>query len=568
MPRPKFRDPRLFGFDKQLSRNPTDLNNFTEHSLKQHVGVIPPPHERYLVLLLHNGKVELYHSARDAQMVISKLADMQAKSGIYYGWKIFLDLAEAEEFFAKLSSVRDLASHIPRDFESSQQRGRNALSQLIHEKGFLNDFMSGAFELATSNDKKQTKWSHLVVMGMDYTATTLQASDSDVVSRVMHIVQNPSKYFGWKCFTCVGDAEDLETELKMVDKLSPLPTSLAATDPTSPVYPSAAFTTPTKRPADIAFDGTSSRTRTASGSAQISAGNPSDMSSFSGPHNPYKPSGKPGMYSFNAKSPIILANGGNKAFDMSAAGLNFDKKGREKGLGAQFFVSREIPNKDNTVLYAFVYMMVPSSLYYTQGEFFKMLLENFIDCEMKPRGEAPPMWMTTIDDIPRCLYSNPSEYLRSKSGYVRTTIGWILEMPRGLSNLDSFAVNSINSLASIFKAGSGIGSHFVDWMRTAKGSVYDFETGVNGKKKKIKHEEFVKLVENRLVKMFENKNIEYNTPLDKFMTHGHIKEFLINHCGYNDWSELDRDLKSAILPKWHNSYPDWESTEVKPYRDD
>ena len=54
-------------------------------------------------------------------------------------------------------------------------------------------------------------------------------------------------------------------------------------------------------------------------------------------------------------------------------------------------------------------------------------------------------------------------------------------------------------------------------------------------------------------------------PLDKVMTYGHIKEWLIQTSGYNHWQELPQDLKPYILLSRNASYPDWYETEVKPF---
>ncbi len=67
-----------------------------------------------------------------------------------------------------------------------------------------------------------------------------------------------------------------------------------------------------------------------------------------------------------------------------------------------------------------------------------------------------------------------------------------------------------------------------------------------------------------IVKAFSTKSFEYNVQLDSIMTYGHIKEWLID-IGNNHWSKLPCEYKALIL-HCNMSFPDWDETEVKPYR--
>ena len=143
-----------------------------------------------------------------------------------------------------------------------------------------------------------------------------------------------------------------------------------------------------------------------------------------------------------------------------------------------------------------------------------------------------------------------------------------IKMPKKLCQLDDFVHEAINTLASNFKEGSDIGNHFVQWTKVNKLGVYNLETGVTGKRTKIEHGEFVETVQNRLVTMFANKNIEYGVPLDRYLTYGHIKQFFVEHCGYNHWSEIPLTDKKGILTNFNANYPDWEATQAKQLYED
>ena len=69
--------------------------------------------------------------------------------------------------------------------------------------------------------------------------------------------------------------------------------------------------------------------------------------------------------------------------------------------------------------------------------------------------------------------------------------------------------------------------------------------------------------------MFTKKIVEYQVTLDRVITYGHIKEFLVNYCEYDSWEELHMDMKPAIMEKWQDDpYPDWNKTEVMPFVED
>ena len=75
--------------------------------------------------------------------------------------------------------------------------------------------------------------------------------------------------------------------------------------------------------------------------------------------------------------------------------------------------------------------------------------------------------------------------------------------------------------------------------------MYGLETGQSGRKHQISHKQFANSMERQLVEGFSFKSVEYNVPLDKFMTYGHIKQFFSDTCNYNGWHDVPDGLKRA-----------------------
>ena len=77
-------------------------------------------------------------------------------------------------------------------------------------------------------------------------------------------------------------------------------------------------------------------------------------------------------------------------------------------------------------------------------------------------------------------------------------------------------------------------------------------------------------MERQLVEGFASKTVDYNTPLDKMMTYGHIKQFLMDTCGYDGWHDVPTNLKGGVLTLTArgNDYPDWEETRIRNYDSD
>jgi hypothetical protein len=507
-------------------------------------------------------KIEVLYSADRETML--QMVDLDAKNIPYCSWARFKLESEASEFAKKLRKCN--LSHTAPDLEK-QKRRDELFVQLSDEQGLISDF--GSVIMNNKFKGNATAVKHIVILSKDHTVFLFSSNETDVLSTYLKATSNISQLRGWKVFSDIDSATKFFEGLESIEKKgsSPSPSLIGsrskakvteAIDGNTAIQ-SPSFSTPPKL---NLFDGYTTMSPPAFNSTKSSVG-------VSGSEIGSGVSGSSlGMSTppANVFSGCVKLDGG--AYDMSGMKLNFDNGGNERSMGAKIYVSHPIPHKHGAVYYLNVVINVPPSLYFLDARFPKMYIDHLVENHLKRNGHEVPLWMTSLRDLPLCQPGNASEYKRNQKGYVRTTIAFDLEIPKGLGSPDLHVNSAVTTLGSSFKRESECGAQLVSWVKQNKERVYQTETGETGGKKKITHDAFVKTVHNRLVKMFENKTVEYLSPLDKHMTHGHIKDFLVKYCGYEHWNELDRDLKKALFTRWQNHYPDWESTEIKSYRDD
>ena len=468
-----------------------------------------------------------------------------------------------------------------------------ALSQLTNEKGILCDFLS--LKLDSQFEKAVSSHAYIVILAKSFAVKVFSTIDDDNVQTFLDFSTNTDLLFGWRMFSDMESARRLSLMLESIDRTSPLPPFPVVLNHNAPDQFPLSFDSENcakigtmMHMEDVAAETAAVETAYLSDELDglkkppaiskpkcYSAYNnmsPNRNQSISwNPSSPYhgvsqgaSPGvGNAGMYGSVSGSPPPAPG----KIDMSGMKFDFDKKGLETGMGARFLVSHVFPHRVLNVAYVVVFMVAPSQLYYWDSAFMKIFTEHWIKTVGKPKGMHIPSYMTTMGDIATCQPSDPTEYKRSKSGWTVSVPHWIIEMPRHLCRIEDFVMESINTLASNFRESSSVGANFATWLRENKNKVYGIETGETGNKKKIGHDQFVKIIHNRLVKMWTQNTVEYLVPLDRIMMYGHIKELLVNRFGCRHWNELDKDFKQAIISKWQVvPYPDWDETEVKPYR--
>ena len=472
------------------------------------------------------------------------------------------------------------------------------LGELDDNQAILNDFMLTAS--AYSVPSKNPVDSFLVVLFRNYETCLLTASNPESAMHTIKIIGEKTDVFGWKVFATLESAEPFEVRLKALDKSKPLPESPKSLDgpPLTPLSalragasgppPQTRFTAEQEAKncvdignmmaredniaeclaAEAGADANEAEARAQAARATHSSFSMTGLSRFNGnPHmSRFSQSGKStGGGNLSAEA------SGSEVLDMSRMKFNFNKDGRRAfDQGVKLLVSRLIPHKFYNEKYAFCLMnQIHRLLWFFEAAFLQELTQPYVKSELIAKGKSVPLFLETLDDIALCKPNSPHEYRTSKSGWTINKPYFIVRVPNGMASVDKYVSDAFNTLASNFKENSSIGAFYADWLRANKENLYNSETGVTGKKKKLTHEQFSQFLHTKLVQAFSSVTTEYNVPLDKMITYGHIKQFLIEQCGYNHWSELPLELKSAILARTHQAYPDWDQTEVRAYgRDD
>ena len=122
-----------------------------------------------------------------------------------------------------------------------------------------------------------------------------------------------------------------------------------------------------------------------------------------------------------------------------------------------------------------------------------------------------------------------------------------VEFPTHLGLVEQFVTNALSTLGSNYNAESDCGANYASWLKVNKEKLYKKLTGMDGQKKKFKHEQFAAHLQKRLVKAFEQKIIEWNVPLDSCITYGHIKEWISETLGYDHWVKLPQNARGYIF---------------------
>ena len=567
---------RVFGFD-QLHRNEQDLQDFLNITMLQKCGVMPRSEEKWLVVLRYTGELHKWSSFHDCDKIEPEMQHFTTDEDVFYAWCVFYDESSANDFHAKLSGVRYLASYIPKSSRTNGKRDRFTLSQLSREESYLSHFKRTCDLFDRQVEPEEC---YIVLLTMDYGIVQWSAGDPGAQTAASSISENREHYYGWKIFSCEEDADKFANELESLDKLSPLATKLFQTPPPAArneeqirqfqhqesrtfSQRNAAENPPSesvKRSLYQSFAGASPSVGTPNGCSKVAAG----ISEPSLPPKIDRLAGSEFSLTRSGGSSSVV-NGSCQYHDMSSMEFKFDPnpKWKERGVGVQFFCSAAFPNKSQTLNHAILFMVVPPDLYWADSEFFKQIFDQYVDKVLKRRGEEPPLYMTSLQDVGRCDPKKRSVCLRNSSGYLKTIIIMKIQMPKHLSTLDSHVCKVVNTLGSRFTKCSTIGEEFVDWTKTRRNGVYNFERGLSGRRPEIDHDAFVKKCQDRLVKMFQHKTVEYNVPLDRYLTHGYIKEFFAQYGGYNDWSDLPVTFKKSILTNRNQDLPDWGSVEVE-----
>ena len=459
------------------------------------------------------------------------------------------------------------------------------LGELSHDTDVVSDFILTASSYGIPS--KNPVPSFLVVLFRTYDVVLLESSENDSTGRAINVLSEKTDVFGWKLFPRLDSAEAFSLRLASLDRTSPLPESPTKLDG-SPLttrsylrsvgHPTqTCFTKDQEEDNCVKLGTMMAMEDTIADRLAVEAGANANEAEYKMTSGNSQTTGSllrnAHMSSFgavgkSASGSISAEAAGSEMMDMLQMQFNFNKEGVRafNSQGVKLLVSHLIPHKFYNEKYALCFMeRIHPALWFFEAAFLRELTVPFVNTVLKPKGMAIPLYLETLDDIALCKQSNPHEYRTSKNGWTINKPSFRVRVPNGMASVDKYVNDAFKTFASNFKANSSIGAIYADWLRCNKENVYNMETGISGKKKKITHEQFAQFLQTKLVQAFSTCSIEYNVPLDKIITYGHIKQFLMEQCGYNHWTELPLDLKKAIMARAHQTYPDWNQTEVRPY---
>ena len=259
------------------------------------------------------------------------------------------------------------------------------------------------------------------------------------------------------------------------------------------------------------------------------------------------------------------------SFDMSAIKLNFGKTGESVlPQGVELDISAGFPHKSKNYITFYVCVKkVRGNIWHLDAKFINVFLEKYVEQVLKPQGKVIPLFFDTMKDVPVCNQSKPHKFKRTKKGWTSSKPMFLIRIPKtGAFRVDQYVHVAFETIASNFRASCSprIGQTYVNWLRANKETAYNYATGESSNKKNITHEEFIEEMHIKLLNAFALKVPEYNVPLDKWLTYGHIKEFLVDRCGYESWDDIPNELKKSVIGKHPRTpFPDWHSTVMDEY---
>lgn len=269
---------------------------------------------------------------------------------------------------------------------------------------------------------------------------------------------------------------------------------------------------------------------------------------------------------------VPSAIGAPVSYDMVNVKLDLGNTGVLAGspAGVEFAISSGFPHKSrNIIVYMGALTKLNGNLWHFSAEYLLRFLTAYAAQYLTPYGKHVPSFFLTLKGYPTCNRSRPTKFLRSKTGWTKQMIMFVIEVPKlGGYRIDDYIQQAFNTMASNFKNTSdpACGLDYANYLAEHKESAYNHAIGETSSKKKITHDELAKEMQTKLVNAWSKKIVEYNVPLDKYLTYGHIKEFLVDRCGYDGWSDVANELKKSIIGKFPRiALPDWHEIEMDEY---
>ena len=421
------------------------------------------------------------------------------------------------------------------------------------EVGIINDFQVVAMEtkFMGSQDKPN---SFLVVLKTNFDVFVIGATEDTAMVRSQNLFIDHPDMTAWQTFPTEEIANAMQEELHTLDRSLPLERCGIPKSDTNEVHAPLLSSPPMGSPQ--AKSPPASSTTVNRGDSLLSPGLNSQTSNHSSP-------GKIAAISSEAAR-------GATVIDFDKCVVNFDKKGKMRPTqkGSKVSVSMMFPRKlyPESIAAMTISQIGDGTMWHFQKECMQPHLDA-VTKQFEANGEPIPLFVTSMCDMPLPDPKNAAVYRRNKKRYTVNKVMCFVRIPRGMGSIDSYVTAVWQSLHNIFKAGNNIGLRYANWLQEDKEVVYNIETGQSSRKKNQTHEQLARTFEKKLIDAFSNRSTEFNVPLDKMMSYGHIKEFFTEHCGYDGWQDLPVDLKKGVLHKWNRGqdYPDWDSTRIRSY---
>lgn len=258
-----------------------------------------------------------------------------------------------------------------------------------------------------------------------------------------------------------------------------------------------------------------------------------------------------------------------KAFDLGSLKLNFNDSGSSnKGTyGILYDISLGFPHKTKNANYHLVAMKkIGGNLWHFEASYLEYLFERTIPV-FKQKGWEIPYYMNTFEDTP--IRDSSGKYKRDKKSYTKNMIFFVFEVPQASFKPDVHFGHAQRTIHSFFKEGcdSPPGAVYVDWLAANKEHAYNYELGEsNSKKKKITREQLVTQMNSKLINAFSSATPEWGQSLDKYLTDWHVRAFLKDHCGYENFNDVPENLKSNVYKRFpHVPMPEWDKIVREEY---
>ena len=428
--------------------------------------------------------------------------------------------------------------------------------------GVIGDFAGSA----VSHQFAKGPETYLVVLHKDMTVAVHSTSDPASMVVAKTITTNVERFVGWKHLQSKNEVDLFVSKVKLIHEIK------AANKPDSNLLPVADDVTPptthySEAMADNATIGVANMMATEDANASDTAAAVADEEEKA--ESKAVPPSKTATTQANTGKPVPYSFSQPQQYDLSAMTFKFGANGGTSGApcGIVITSAHAFPHKSRPYSVAPQHLKkINSNVWHLDATYLKDGMDQFSAAFIESKGMEKPMFMDTLTNRSIVDPNHPNEYKKTKGGYVTSKIEWCIQIPNGF-NIDLVANQAAETISSMFKTTvANCGENYANWLAANKSGAYNTDTGETGKKKKITHDEFCKQMQLKLVNGFSKRSIEFNTPLDTWMTYYDIKLFLIEKCGYPTWNDVPVTERKYVIGQYpRKTFPDWATVTQPEY---